>query len=74
MPHVNIKHFAPALDNIKQQELIDAITQAVTHVTQCDPGVVSITIEPVDQSLWNDDVFIPEIVNEKKFLCKKPNY
>lgn len=74
MPHVNIKHFPVALSEQQQAELVSAITQAVKTAFRCDEGVISISIEPVEKEAWNERVYIPEIVNRKDLLRKRPNY
>ncbi|MEU9145075.1 amino acid adenylation domain-containing protein [Streptomyces sp. NPDC048349] len=74
MPHVNIKHFPMALSDEQQSELVAAVTKAVTNAFGCDEGVVSIAVESVDKELWNEEVYIPEIVNRRHILGKVPNY
>ncbi|MFJ6781615.1 amino acid adenylation domain-containing protein [Streptomyces yangpuensis] len=74
MPHVNIKHFPVTLSDEQQSELVSAVTKAVTNAFGCDEGVVSIAVEPVDEALWNEEVYIPEIVNRRHILGKVPNY
>jgi phenylpyruvate tautomerase PptA (4-oxalocrotonate tautomerase family) len=74
MPHVNIKHFPVALSDEQQVRLVTAVTEAVSTAFGCDEGVVSIAIEPVDKERWNEQVYIPEIVNRRHILSKVPNY
>jgi phenylpyruvate tautomerase PptA (4-oxalocrotonate tautomerase family) len=74
MPHVNIKHFPVTLSEEQQSELVAAITQAVKTAFKCDEGVISISIEPVEKEAWNERVYVPEIVNRKDLLRKRPNY
>ncbi|MFD7701410.1 amino acid adenylation domain-containing protein [Streptomyces caelestis] len=74
MPHVNIKHFPTHISDEQQAELVSSVTKAVTDAFGCDEGVVSIAIEPIDKELWNEEVYIPEIVNRKHILSKAPNY
>lgn len=74
MPHVNIKHFPMALSDEQQSELVSAVTKAVTDAFGCDEGVVSIAVESIDKELWNEEVYIPEIVNRRHILGKVPNY
>ena len=73
MPHINIKHF-PSLSKEQQSELAIALTQVMTTIIQCDEGAVSIALEPIDKNVWNERVYIPEIVNRKELLCKFPSY
>ena len=74
VPHVNIKHFPASLSEEKQSELLAAVTKAVTSAFSCDEGVISIALEPVEQDVWNDRVYLPEIVNGGDLLHKRPNY
>lgn len=73
MPHINIKHF-PSLSKEQQSALAIAITQVITTIIQCDEGAVSIALEAVEKDVWNEQVYLPEIVNRKELLCKFPNY
>jgi amino acid adenylation domain-containing protein len=74
MPHVNIKYFPVGLSDEQQSELVSAVTKAVTHAFGCDEGAVSIAFEPVDKEVWNEEVYLPEIVNRRHILGKVPNY
>jgi 4-oxalocrotonate tautomerase len=73
MPHINIKHF-PSLTEEQHIALAKSITEAVTEVVGCDEGVISIAVEPVEPEVWNEQVYIPEIVDKKETLIKTPNY
>lgn len=73
MPHVNIKHF-PSLSEEQHEALSQAITDAITTVVGCDEGVVSIAVEPIEPDVWNEQVYVPQIVNRKETLIKTPNY
>ncbi|TCO62336.1 amino acid adenylation domain-containing protein [Actinocrispum wychmicini] len=74
LPHVNIKHFPVSLSKKQQTELVAAVTEAMTNAFGCDEGAVSIAFEPIAKELWNEKVYIPEIVNRKDMLGKQPNY
>ncbi|MCX2952793.1 amino acid adenylation domain-containing protein [Lentzea sp. NEAU-D7] len=74
MPHINIKHFPVELTEDRQRLLVAALTAAVREAFHCDEDVISIALEPVDQDVWNDRVYLPEIVNRKDLLCKVPQY
>ncbi|WP_399345371.1 amino acid adenylation domain-containing protein [Umezawaea sp. Da 62-37] len=74
VPHVNIKHFPVPLTDEQEFELVMAVSAAVARAFGCDEGVVSIALEPVEKQLWNDNVYVPEIVNRKNLLHKSPNY
>lgn len=74
MPHVNVKHFPASLGDEQQFELIASITKAVQSAFGCDEGAISIALEPVGKEVWNERVYVPEIVNRKDLLRKTPNY
>lgn len=74
MPHVNIKYFSGSLSEEQQSELVTAMSQVVRSAFSCDEGVISIALEPVEKEVWNDRVYIPEIVNRNELLHKSPNY
>ena len=74
MPHVNIKHFPVPLDKEQEDALVTAVTTALTEALGCDEGAVSIALEPVEPEFWNEQVYVPEIVNRKNLLRKSPNY
>jgi len=74
MPHVNIKHFPVPLSDEQQSELVAAVTKAMTKAFGCDEGAVSIALEPIDKEVWNEKVYLPEIVNRRDILGKVPNY
>jgi 4-oxalocrotonate tautomerase len=73
MPHINIKHF-PSLTEEQHIALAKSITEAVTTIVGCDESVVSIAVEPVEPEKWNEQVYIPEIVERKETLIKTPDY
>ena len=74
VPHVNIKHFPVPLTHEQESELITAVTTAVRNAFGCTEDVVSISLEPVEQKVWNERVYVPEIVGRKDLLRKVPNY
>ncbi|GIE34035.1 hypothetical protein Ait01nite_070800 [Actinoplanes italicus] len=74
MPHINIKFFPVPLSADQQSQLVSAVTSAITDAFGCDENVVSIALEPIDKEAWNDQVYIPEIVNRRHILGKVPNY
>jgi phenylpyruvate tautomerase PptA (4-oxalocrotonate tautomerase family) len=74
MPHINIKHFPVALADEQRTELVTAITDAVTKAFEVPEGAVSIALEPVEQTNWNEQVYTPEIIDRGNLLCKLPNY
>jgi phenylpyruvate tautomerase PptA (4-oxalocrotonate tautomerase family) len=74
MPHVMIKHFPVSLSHEQKSALVTSVTRALTEAFGCDEGAVSISLEPVEREVWNERVYIPEIVNRTNLLCKLPSY
>lgn len=74
MPHVNIKHFPASLSEAQRADLVAAVTSAVRDAFGVADGVISIALEPVEAEVWNERVYVPEIVNRKGLLCKEPEY
>ncbi|MFE9172397.1 amino acid adenylation domain-containing protein [Streptomyces kebangsaanensis] len=74
VPHVNIKHFPVPITREQETELVAAVTAAVRNAFGCKEDVVSISLEPVEQEVWNERVYLPEIVQRKDLLRKAPDY
>jgi amino acid adenylation domain-containing protein len=74
MSHINIKHFPVALPEQQQRELVAAVTAAVRKAFRCEEDVISIALEPVEKDVWNDRVYLSEIVNREELLLKAPRY
>ncbi|AWK10724.1 hypothetical protein SSP531S_51780 [Streptomyces spongiicola] len=74
MPHVNIKHFPTPVGEEQSARLVAAITAALTENLGCTEDAVSIALEPVDPSEWNERVYRPEVVERRALLHKQPNY
>ncbi|WP_055477902.1 tautomerase family protein [Sphaerimonospora mesophila] len=74
MPHVSIRHFPAELTPEQESSLVAAVTRAVKDAFGCDEGVVSIALEAVEPDVWNEQVYLPEIVARSHLLRKTPNY
>ncbi|MEU3609675.1 tautomerase family protein [Streptomyces sp. NPDC035033] len=74
MPHVNIKYFPTPVGEEQSARLVAAITAALTENLGCGEDAVSIALEPVDPSEWNERVYLPEVVERRELLHKLPNY
>ncbi len=74
MPHVNIKFFPVDVDGERIAALSTELTSAIVAALGCDPGVVSIALEPVDPREWAERVYEPEIVGRRDLLVKTPDY
>jgi 4-oxalocrotonate tautomerase len=74
MPHVNIKHLPAELDEQRESALVSEITEAVKRAFGVDEGVISITLESVAPERWQEQVYVPEIINRRELLRKVPQY
>jgi 4-oxalocrotonate tautomerase len=74
MPHVNIKHLPAELDEQRESALVSEITEAVKSAFGVDEGVISITLESVAPEVWQEQVYVPEIINRRELLRKVPQY
>ncbi len=74
MPHFNIKYFPVTLTATEEARLIAALTDAVGSAFKVDESVISISLEPVEAEAWNEQVYIPEILDRANLLRKQPNY
>lgn len=74
VPHVIIKHFPKPLDEQRKSELVAAVTGAVRQAFGVEEDVISIALEPVDEAVWDEQVYRPEIVDRRHLLLKVPNY
>ncbi|MDX2545245.1 amino acid adenylation domain-containing protein [Streptomyces sp. WI04-05B] len=74
VPHINIKHFPVPITDEQERELVTAVTAAVRNAFGCKEDVVSIALEPVTADVWNERVYVPEIVDRQDLLRKTPNY
>lgn len=74
MPHINVKYFPIPLTGEQEDRLVSALTAAVRNAFDCDEGVISIALEPVEQEVWHERVYLPEIVDRRQLLHKVPDY
>jgi 4-oxalocrotonate tautomerase len=54
--------------------LVSEITEAVKSAFGVDEGVISITLESVAPERWQEQVYVPEIINRRELLRKVPQY
>ncbi|MEV7026240.1 tautomerase family protein [Kitasatospora sp. NPDC093558] len=74
MPHVNIKHFPRDVTPQQKRDLADAITTVIAEHFDVPACAVSIALEPVPETSWNDTVVGPEISGRKHLVVKEPDY
>jgi 4-oxalocrotonate tautomerase len=74
VPHISIKHFPRTFTEAEKTDLVAALTETVVRVFGCEPGAVSIAVEPVERPDWRERVHTPEIEEKSRLLWKQPNY
>jgi phenylpyruvate tautomerase PptA (4-oxalocrotonate tautomerase family) len=74
MPHISIKHLPIELDERRQAALVSEVTEAVKSAFGVEESVISIALESVAPEVWNEQVYVPEIVNRRELLRKVPQY
>jgi 4-oxalocrotonate tautomerase len=74
VPHVNIKHWPRTFTDAEKANLVASLTETITRAFGCEPGSVSIAVEPVEPSRWMDRVHTPELEERSHLLWKQPNY
>ncbi|GAA0398347.1 tautomerase family protein [Streptomyces luteireticuli] len=74
MPHVHIQHFPKDFTEEERQRLAESLTEVVTRHFGVSDGAVSVALEPVDQSAWNETVYGPGITERRHLLIKHPSY
>jgi 4-oxalocrotonate tautomerase len=73
MPHVIVKAW-PGKTEVQKQKLADAITRDVMSILGYGQESVSVAFEEVEASRWKDDVYVPDILERRDILLKKPGY
>ncbi|MFE9255779.1 tautomerase family protein [Streptomyces sp. NPDC006879] len=74
MPHVNIKYFPKPLDAEQQARLVARVAEAVREAFEVEDRVISVSLQPVEPELWDEEVYQPEIVDRRDLLAKSPEY
>ena len=74
MPHVLIKHFPLHISREDKENIANKIADVISSGFDCPDEVVSVSMQDVDQELWNKNVYQPDIEDRQDILVKKPNY
>lgn len=73
MPHTTVKLW-PGKSEEQKARLAEAITKNIVDILHYGPDSVSVAIEEVASQDWAEQVFKPEIQNNKEKLYKRPGY
>lgn len=74
MPHVIIKYFPVPLTDEQKATLADSVTHMLTDIIGAPSQAISIALRPVEPVDWDEQVFVPDIVERRAELIKFPNY
>ena len=73
MPHVIVKLW-PGKSEQQKTQLADAITKDVMRIFHYGEDSVSVAMEEVSASDWEEKVYKPDIIAKLDKLYKKPGY
>ena len=73
MPHVIIKLY-PGRSAQQKKKLAREIVKNVTQIAGCEQKSVSVAFEEVKPDDWAENVYKPDIINNKKNLVVTPGY
>jgi 4-oxalocrotonate tautomerase len=73
MPHVVIRMYAGRSEEQKQR-LSQEVARTVMSVLGSSEASVSVAVEDVEPSRWDEEVYQPEILGKRQTLYKQPGY
>lgn len=73
MPHIIVKLW-PGKTEEQKLELTDKIVKAVAETMNSTEKSISVSIQEVQSHNWVEEVYIPDILDRKENLYKKPGY
>ncbi|MEZ5016513.1 MAG: tautomerase family protein [Flavipsychrobacter sp.] len=73
MPHITVKLW-PGNDEERKQQLADHIVESAVEILGLREESFSVSFEEVTPQDWKEQVYLPDIVNKKDKLYKKPGY
>lgn len=73
MPHISVKLWT-GKSEAQKKRLADELVKAAIAVIGYGTDSFSVTIEDVEPNQWKEKVYIPDIIEQKDKLYKKPGY
>ena len=73
MPHVILK-FYPGRSEVQKKKLENEIVKSVVEIAGCEEKSVSVAIEEVEPDDWAENVYQPDIIDNKENLVVTPGY
>ena len=73
MPHVIIKLYPGRTEKTKKH-LAKVIAEDVAQIAICEAKSVSVAIEEIDPKDWAENVYKPDVIDNKDKLYIEPGY
>lgn len=73
MPHIEIKCF-PGRTEEQKRRCAEKVAEDVSAILGCEISSVSVAIKDVDEKDWKEEVWDKNIIIDKDYLYKKPEY
>lgn len=73
MPHVEIKCFSGRTEEQKRR-CAKKVAEDISEILGCEISCVSVAIKDVDRKNWKEEVWDKNIIPEKEYLYKEPEY
>ena len=73
MPHVEIKCF-PGRTEEQKKICAEKISEVIAETLGCKTTSVSIAIKEIPEDKWKSDVWDKSIVQDEKYMYKRPEY
>lgn len=73
MPHVIVKLW-PGRTEEQKKNLTDRIVEAVVECLGASESSISVGFEEIPSDRWNQEVYIPDILEKENTLYRKPGY
>lgn len=73
MPHVEIKCFSGRTEEQKRK-CAEKVADDIAAILGCEISSVSVAIKDVDEKDWKEEVWDKNIIADKNYLYKKPEY
>ena len=73
MPHVIVKLY-PGRSEEQKQHCTQRIVEALIETLNTDDRSISVSFEEIPKEMWKEEVFVPDILENKELLLKKPGY
>ena len=73
MPHIIVKLWS-GTSEAQKHRLANELTKTAMSVTGYGEESFSVAIEDIEPEDWGDNVYLPDIVEQKEIIYKQPGY